>query len=383
MFRFILLGLIALAGLIVGWTALADRATAEEKRIVVARNDNFHPFKPLFRLFGGKRVKKKVKKRRTRRRRNVGRNRLHRGAGRRRADKPAPVIIPKDPEASVVLVIGDSLARGLAKGLEVAFADAPKVSIRRWVNGSSGLVRDDFFNWPEKTREFLAGEDRVDVIVVMVGVNDRQSIRGEDGRHALRTEEWEKVYKTRIVDLMKSFAEGKKPAIWVGLPPTRSNKFSTDMAHFNDLYKAEAEAAGVTFIDIWQRFVDDEGRYTRRGPDVEGQTATLRSGDGIHFTGAGYRKVAFYIEKELRRVLKVGTPVMITTGEDAKGPLGPKIGAVLPLTGPIASAEDSLAGEELGRMPDEASAQYKVIVRGEVMPAVTGRADDPAWPRRP
>jgi len=373
--------LVAASGWLFGGL-VASRAA--EKPIVVARNNNFHPLRPLFRLFSSQPRENNATKRDTRRTtRPAGRSGQRSVRTRSRPAPAAPVAVPKDPDASVVLVIGDSLARGLGRGLEVAFADTPKISVRLWANGSSGLVRDDFFDWPTELRKFLAGEERVDMVVVMLGVNDRQSIRVKEGRLAPRTEEWETTYKARVVDLLKALAEAKKPAIWVGLPPTKSNVFSADMAHFNDLFKAETEAAGVSFIDIRQRFVDEEGRYTRYGPDVEGRKTTLRASDDIHFTGAGYRKLAFYVEKDLRRVLGTGSPALVLDQMTPDGPMRPKIGAVLPLTGPIARAEDPLAGSQAPRAPAEDSVQYKVIVKGEALPVTAGRADNFAWPRKP
>jgi hypothetical protein len=46
------------------------------------------------------------------------------------------------------------------------------------------------------------------------------------------------------------------------------------------------------FVDVWDGFVDEDGRYAQSGPDYEGQIRRLRSGDGVHFTEAGTRKLA-------------------------------------------------------------------------------------------
>src|SRR5215831_1076751 len=54
-----------------------------------------------------------------------------------------------------------------------------------------------------------------------------------------------------------------------------------------ELYRARAERAGIVYVDIWDGFVDDQGRYTLQGPDFEGQIRRLRSADGVHFTKAG------------------------------------------------------------------------------------------------
>src|SRR5205085_769884 len=79
--------------------------------------------------------------------------------------------------------------------------------------------------------------------------------------------------------------------------------------YLNDLYRGRAEKAGITYIDVWDGFVDESNNYNNYGPDVEGQTRRLRSGDGAHFTRAGARKLAHYVEREIRRVMMANVPV--------------------------------------------------------------------------
>jgi len=52
--------------------------------------------------------------------------------------------------------------------------------------------------------------------------------------------------------------------------------------------------AGRRFISIWEGFVDDNGNFAFSGYDVNGSMARLRTADGISFTAAGQRKLAFY-----------------------------------------------------------------------------------------
>ena len=40
-------------------------------------------------------------------------------------------------------------------------------------------------------------------------------------------------------------------------------------------------------MDIWDGFVDENGAYVSTGPDINGQPARLRAGDGINLTKAG------------------------------------------------------------------------------------------------
>src|SRR5690606_10520623 len=68
-------------------------------------------------------------------------------ARRTAAAAPARAEPEKLENARVVLVIGDFTAGGLAEGLTEAFAEAPGVKIVQRANGSSGLVRDDYYDW--------------------------------------------------------------------------------------------------------------------------------------------------------------------------------------------------------------------------------------------
>ena len=65
------------------------------------------------------------------------------------------------------------------------------------------------------------------------------------------------------------------PIVWVGLPAIRGTKSTSDMSYLDELYRARAEKAGITYVDIWDGFVDEQGRYAQQGPDFEGQTRRL------------------------------------------------------------------------------------------------------------
>ena len=110
-------------------------------------------------------------------------------------------------------------------------------------------------------------------------------------------------------------------------PPTR--------VYLNDLYRARAESAGVIYIDVWDGFVDETGRFTTYGPDFEGQMRRLRSGDGVYFTKAGARKLAHYVERESRRYMSNrAVPVALPVGPVGPAPATAK-STVRPLAGPV------------------------------------------------
>jgi uncharacterized protein len=163
-------------------------------------------------------------------------------------------------------------------------------------------------------------------------------------------------------------------------PPT------ADAVYLNDLYRARAERAGAIYIDVWDGFVDEAGKFTSFGPDYEGQMRRLRSGDGVFFTKAGARKLAHYVERELRRYMSNrALPVALPVGPvgpapaDAKSPVRPVAGPVVPLTVTPVNSEELVGGS--GSQPVHSDvAANRVLVKGEPVPAPPGRADDFVWP---
>jgi hypothetical protein len=110
--------------------------------------------------------------------------------------EPETPVVEKAPDARTVLVVGDFMASGLAEGLDTAFADNPGVRIVVRSNGSSGFVRDDFYNWPEQIKSLIETEKPA-AVVVMLGSNDRQQMKVGDVREQPRSENWTKEYERR------------------------------------------------------------------------------------------------------------------------------------------------------------------------------------------
>jgi len=176
--------------------------------------------------------------------------------------------------------------------------------------------------------------------------------------------------------------------LWVGLPALRGPKSTSDMAYLDELYRERAERAGIVYVDIWDGFVDDQGRYAVDGPDFEGQIRRLRTADGVHFTKAGAVKLASYVDLELRRQLSSHiAPIALpepASPANKPGAPRPDVGPVLPLA--VSSTEGGAGGLVGGTarpapLVSDPLAQ-KVLDRGAPLAAVAGRADDFSWPPR-
>ena len=220
------------------------------------------------------------------------------------------------------------------------------------------------------------------------GASPSQRSKKTGGSAEFRSDEWEKVYSRRIDDTIAALKSKGVPVIWVGLPSLRGARSSGDAAYLNELYRARAERAGITYIDVWDGFVDEAGKYSNYGPDYEGQVRRLRLGDGVFFTKAGAIKLARYVEHELTRYMSNRVPVALPSGPVEPSPSGakpaerPLMGPVVPLTGK--ATETPKDSEELlgapGSNPIHGDAlATKVLAKGETVTAPTGRADSFIW----
>jgi hypothetical protein len=211
------------------------------------------------------------------------------------------------------------------------------------------------------------------------------------GPWEFHTERWEIAYIRRIDATIAAMKSAGVPVIWVGLPSQRGPKSSADSAYLNEIYRSRAEKAGITYVDIWDGFVDEAGRFSPQGPDYEGQIRRLRTADGVFFTKFGARKLAHYVERELQRFIQnrglpVALPIPDTTPVSPKsgGPAQrPVAGPVVPLTAAKVVQEELIGGGRApaARAPAGDATATRVLTKGEPIPAPSGRADDFSWPR--
>ena len=216
---------------------------------------------------------------------------------------------PRVEKTSFVAVLGDTFAILAAQGLSDAFSTKPDVGITNAARDLSGLARNDYYDWPKAARDLAAGKKKIDVAIIMLGLNDLQPLK--DGGETLDplTDKWKTIYGQRVEDVVAPFRDAHIPVLWVGLPSMPDERLNAQALALNEIYRDHAEKAGGNFIDIWEGFVDQNGQYSAFGPDVEGQSTRLRSGaNGVYLTKAGARKLAQYLEPEVRRAIDKGKP---------------------------------------------------------------------------
>jgi uncharacterized protein len=351
-----------------------------------------------------------------------------------------------------ILVLGDAMADWLAYGLEDAYSEQPDMGVIRKHKTDSGLIRyqtkGEPADWPAAAKGFLATENP-DAIVVMLGLSDRTSMhepvaekadgksvpdkqkvdkkadkkdatakldgkpadgelsgdaagaeppvitpeksaRSPNGVYEFRDERWVELYNKKIEEMIGVLRSKGVPVLWVGLPVVRGPRATADTLFLDALYRNAASRAGITYVDVWDGFVDEAGQFLQKGPDFEGQIRQLRSADGVYFTKPGARKIAHYVEREITRLLAArAAPILLPTeparpdanaipGQPAPRPLA---GPIVPLVASSVGTDQLLGGP--GSRPAAVDAlAARTLLKGEALTPPAGRADDFAWPRR-
>lgn len=305
-----------------------------------------------------------------------------------RTAKPAPV--EKLENARRVLVVGDFLAGAMGEALVSTFESSPAIAVDVRSNGSSGLVRTDYYDWFSNLPQFIS-ETKPATIIIMLGSNDRQLMEFNGIKEKYGSDVWFKEYERRIDALISLAKRQQVPVLWVGLPAFQSPSLTADFVGFNRLYRSHIEKAGGEFVDVWDGFVDEAGKFVTTGYDVNGQQARLREADGIGLTQAGKQKLAFYVEKFVRRHLDgAGPDLMKLDGSNLPALTSlPALGidAQQVRTQPISLTDPDLDGGDklLGDKPAPKfsvveTPREKLTKRGLMDAAPLGRVDDYRMP---
>jgi hypothetical protein len=249
MLRLIILGLALAAMVALDFVPMAEGAEAGASMTVAQNQPRKH--RTLFDLlFGGEQRQQPQQQAPVRR-------------APRKAPPPAAASLPppkptidKAEGATRLAVFGDSLAVDLAKALERFYADDPNLVVLDKGVGSSGFVRDDYFDWNKAISEEIAANS-FDVAVMIIGINDRQPLTvGGESLKPL-TEGWSKAYTARLAAALSALRAANKPVVWIGLPPMSGTSYSTAMTQITSIQKLARFSGGAEFLDIYEMMIDD------------------------------------------------------------------------------------------------------------------------------
>jgi uncharacterized protein len=188
----------------------------------------------------------------------------------------------------VVALAGDSMmAVGFGAGLMRKASEDRNLRLLRAFKSGTGLARPDVFNWIDQYPAML-GSEKPDVVIVAIGANDGQSFV-VDGKVVLfGSEEWRKMYQSRVAEFLAMVESTGAQVLWVGLPPMRSEPFNQRISMVNRIaYTVVSQDPKASWWSTTSFVGDNSGSFREFADLPNGRQVRLRAPDGIHFTEEG------------------------------------------------------------------------------------------------
>jgi hypothetical protein len=188
---------------------------------------------------------------------------------------------------------GDSLAglpgilfarRGSRTGL---------MKVRTDYQVSSRLTYPHPINWPARLRAKVNAQ-HPNVGIFMIGANDPGMPMTVKGRFTMYPQKaWLDEYQHRAETLMLVMLNhGVTRVYWVGLPVMPERNQTNQAKRLNKLFAAAAaKHSKVVYVDAFRLLATEKGGFI----------ASLRSGDGVHFTTEGAWRIANAVWAAMKR----------------------------------------------------------------------------------
>lgn len=189
---------------------------------------------------------------------------------------------------------GDSQMRSIAAGMTRALESDTSIAVQELSVPSSGFLRSDYYNWPQKLEALLVaqkGGERFDAAVAFLGMNDYQDMWTTDGIILTAgTPEWEEVYRKMVKAHLDIVLASVPRLYWLGLPTVRSIAYNEKMQYLNTVHASIAEeydSKKLIKISL-KSFVERYGTGYIGAIRPEGKTwIPFMQSDGIHYTIEG------------------------------------------------------------------------------------------------
>ena len=234
--------------------------------------------------------------------------------------------VPSSADPARVLLVGDSEAQGLAPFLETVLDADGLTTLSTDGRNSTGLVRDDFFDWPAHLNEIVPAQDP-DIVVAFFGGNDGQPFQNMVGK-PVDSPEWRAEYGRRVGAVMDFLAADGRTLIWIGVPNAGQASLSATLTVQNAVVNEQIAARpDVVFIDSWRLFSGIDGGYAPLVLDPLSGTyvAVQTSTDMFHLNTPGTKILASAVGQAIaddliaRGAPAAGDPTATTVDIDAPG----------------------------------------------------------------
>jgi len=199
-------------------------------------------------------------------------------------------------EKDRVLFAGDSLMQGIAPNMQRILKNTYNISSINLSKQSTGLAYPGFFDWPKTIAKTLADDNRIHLVIIMLGPNDPWDMpdpAAKRGSPYLKFESpaWETVYRERVSRIIQDARARNVKIFWVGAPNMKKSKLNDQVIWLMRVIQSEVNSAGVAWLDTRELLGSVNDKYSE-SVSIDGKQVKVRSADGIHYTIAGQKFLA-------------------------------------------------------------------------------------------
>lgn len=203
---------------------------------------------------------------------------------------PRPDMLP--PMRYRIQMVGDSMMEGLGPMMHSSMREYKGVEFYINAKVSTGLCRQDFFNWPMQLRETLR-RHKSDMVIFFFGANDGQSIVTEEGVVPIGGQRWRDAYAAKMAEMVEMVRNAGADVIWIQMPALGEQRYQ--YMHETQIAQREfCEKHGISSLRTDDAFSGEWGRFEAFG-DFHGKYVRLRTKDTAHFTREGYLKLTEHL----------------------------------------------------------------------------------------
>jgi hypothetical protein len=207
--------------------------------------------------------------------------------------EPPPLDKPTKKHPLRVYFGGDSLSGMPGMWLGILRKKDGLAKVKADYVESSRLTYGEPVDWPAHLKQQMSNGD-YDVGIFMIGANDSGMPMIAGGKSVMYPKKaWLEEYEQRAKQIASIMLRaGVKRVYWVGMPVMPSTSESKKMRDLNEVF----EDVAASSPDI--EYVDSYDLLSTKSGDLK---ASLRSGDGVHYTDEGAKTVAKAVWKAIKR----------------------------------------------------------------------------------
>jgi hypothetical protein len=215
------------------------------------------------------------------------------------ANSLPPIAQPTPAHPLVLLDIGDSIGEDLGFGVGDVFSGDAYVHVLQEGQVDTGLVQQNYYNWPGHLQLEL-NKYHPGAVVIMMGANDDQNLNVNGQVYTPLSSGWVAAYTKRVQDLMEESLAAGARVTWVGLPPMGGGNITNAFVkRVNTIFETQAhDHPGVTFVPSWSLFAGPKGQF-EEFLKINGSEVQVRTSDGLHLDPAGWDLLAHALVKPM------------------------------------------------------------------------------------